>query len=208
MIDLYYWNTPNGQKISIALEEFGLRYTTHFVNLGKGDQKSAAYVALNPNGRIPTIVDNDPYDGGAPLAVFESGAILQYLGDKTGKLFPIEARARAEVTGWLMWQMGAVGPMIGQAEHFAHHAPEKIPYAIERYQNETKRLVAILDSRFSHREFVTNELSIADIALYPWALALSKAGVELDNFGYVRSWLSKLGERPAFKRGMALVPPA
>src|ERR1043166_7784489 len=164
MIDLYYWATPNGKKISIALEELALPYQVFPINIGRGDQFKPEFLAISPNNRIPAIVDRAPADGGAPVSVFEAGAILLYLADKRGQLLPRDVRGRTAAHEWLMWQMGGIGPMFGQANHFAAYAPERIPYAISRYLNETKRLLKVLNTRLEGREFVAGSYSIADIA--------------------------------------------
>ncbi|MCX7355524.1 MAG: glutathione S-transferase N-terminal domain-containing protein, partial [Alphaproteobacteria bacterium] len=178
MIDLYTWGTPNGRKASIALEELALPYKTHPIDIGKGDQVKPDYLAINPNGKIPAIVDPDGPDG-KPMAVFESGAILIYLAEKAGKLLPKDARGRSVAIQWLMFQMGGVGPMFGQAHHFRRFAPEKIPYAVDRYTNETKRLYDVLDRRLKDVEFLAGDYSIADIATYPWAARHEWQGVAL-----------------------------
>lgn len=201
MIDLYFWPTPNGLKISIALEEMRLPYTLKPVNIGRGEQFAPEFLALSPNNRMPAIVDHAPADGGAPLSVFDSGAILLYLADKTGLLLPKDARGRAEVTEWLMWQMGGLGPMSGQAGHFAIYAAEKIPYAIERYTKEVRRLYAVLDRRLAAREFVARDFSIADIAIWPWILD-GRYGIDLGaEFPNLARWRALVGERPAVVRG-------
>jgi GST-like protein len=201
MIDLYFWPTPNGLKISIALEELGLPYTLRPVNIGKGEQFRPEFLAISPNNRMPAIVDHAPADGDAPLSVFESGAILLYLGDKTGELLPRDARGRAEVTEWLMWQMGGLGPMSGQAGHFAIYAAEKIPYAIERYTKEVRRLYAVLDKRLADREHVAGAFSIADIAIWPWVIE-GRYGIDLGaDFPNVARWKAHVGSRPAVARG-------
>ncbi len=201
MIDLYFWPTPNGLKISIALEEMGLPYALKPVNIGRGEQFTPEFLALSPNNRMPAIVDHAPADGGAPLSVFESGAILLYLADKTGLLLPKDPRGRAEVTEWLMWQMSGLGPMSGQAGHFAIYAAEKLPYAIERYTKEVRRLYAVLDQRLAAREFVAREFSIADIAIWPWVID-GRYGIELGvDFPNLARWRTHVGERPAVLRG-------
>jgi GST-like protein len=205
MIDLYFWQTPNGRKISVALEELELPYTVHPVNISRGDQFKPEFLAISPNNRIPAIVDRAPADGGAPISVFESGAILLYLADKTGKLIPRDVRGRTQVLEWLMWQMGGVGPMFGQAGHFAVYAPEKIPYAIERYGNESLRLTRLLNTRLADHEFIAGAYSIADIAVYPWIVA-ARARVLPDPAAlpHVTRWLDALAARPAVARGMAV----
>ena len=204
MIDLYFWATPNGKKISVALEELELAYKVHPINIGRGEQFTPEFLAISPNNRIPAIVDHAPAGGGAPISVFESGAILIYLAEKTGKLLPTEVRSRTQVFEWLMWQMGGIGPMFGQANHFVAYAPERIPYAVTRYMNETKRLLKVLDTRLAGREFVAGAYSIADIASYPWVVSardrLIKEDFEYPNVG---RWLDAIGARPAVVRGMA-----
>jgi len=168
MIDLYYWPTPNGHKITIFLEEAGVAYKIHPVNIGKGEQFVPDFLKIAPNNRMPAIVDTEPKDGGAPISVFESGAILLYLAEKTGKFIPGDIRGRTRVLEWLFWQMGGLGPMAGQNGHFNLYAPEKIPYAIDRYVNETNRLYGVLDKQLSKHEFVAGDYSIADMSSYPW----------------------------------------
>ena len=201
MIDLYTWGTPNGRKASIMLEEMGLPYRLHSVDIGKGEQRKPEYLALNPNGKIPTIVDEDG-PGGAPITVFESGAILIYLADKTGKLLSTEPRARLLALQWLMFQMGGVGPMFGQAHHFLRAAPEPIPYAVERYLKETRRLYGVLDHRLGEAAYLAGEYSIADIATYPWVARHGWHKVELAAFPNVERWFAAIGARPAVERGM------
>ncbi|MGE0095550.1 MAG: glutathione S-transferase N-terminal domain-containing protein [Alphaproteobacteria bacterium] len=203
MIDLYTWGTPNGRKASIALEELALPYKVHPIDIGKGDQFKPEYLAINPNGKIPSIVDPDGPDG-KPISVFESGAILIYLAEKTGKLLPKDARGRSVAIQWLMFQMGGVGPMFGQAHHFRRFAPEKIPYAIDRYTNETKRLYGVLDRRLEDAEFLAGDYSIADIATYPWVARHEWQGASLVEFSSVKRWFDVLSARPAVARGMAV----
>jgi GST-like protein len=204
MIDLYYWTTPNGHKITLFLEEVGLPYTIIPVNIGTGDQFKPDFLAIAPNNRIPAIVDHQPADGGAPLSVFESGAILLYLADKTGKLIPTNVRERAEVLQWLFWQMGGLGPMAGQNHHFSQYAPEKIPYAIDRYVNETGRLYAVMNKRLGDRSFIAgNEYSIADIAAYPWIVPHERQSQNLDNFPHLKRWFEAIHARPATVRAYA-----
>ncbi len=200
MIDLYYWTTPNGHKITIFLEETGLPYALKPVNIGKGEQFNPAFLRISPNNRIPAIVDHQPADGGEPISIFESGAILQYLAEKTGKLLPGDIRGRTEVMEWLFWQMGGLGPMLGQNHHFNQYAPEKIPYAIERYMKETERLYGVLDHRLANREFITAQYSIADIAAYPWIVSYRKQRVDLQEFPNVKRWLDAIQTRPAVQR--------
>jgi GST-like protein len=205
MIDLYFWGTPNGKKISIALEELELPYKVFPINIGRGDQFKPEFLAISPNNRIPAIVDHDPADRGPAISVFESGAILLYLADKTGKLYPTDVRGRTEVHEWLMWQMGGVGPMFGQANHFTVFAPEKVPYAIDRYINETKRLLRVLNTRLANRAFVAGAYSIADIALFPWVTAARERLVQdVGDYPHVMRWLDAINVRPPVVRGMAV----
>ena len=200
-IDLYYWPTPNGWKITIMLEECGLAYTLHPVNIGKGDQFKPEFLAISPNNRMPAIVDPNGPDG-RPISVFESGAILQYLGRKTGQFYPSDERQRVEVDQWLFWQMGGFGPMLGQVHHFRIYAPEKIPYAIDRYTNEANRLYGVLNKRLADREFVAGDYSIADMAIAPWAKLWERQGQNIDEFPHVRRWLQAVLPRPAVERGL------
>jgi GST-like protein len=205
MIDLYFWQTPNGRKISIALEELALPYQIFPINIGRGDQFKPEFLAISPNNRIPAIVDHEPADGGPPLSVFESGAILLYLAEKTGKLMPTELRSRTAVLEWLMWQMGGIGPMFGQANHFAVYAPEKLPYAIDRYLNEARRLIRVLDTRLADREFVAGAYSIADIASFPWVVsARDRFFKDFAEWPNASRWLDAIAARPAVARGMTV----
>lgn len=197
MIDLYYWTTPNGHKITMFLEEVGLPYTLVPINIGTGDQFKPEFLKISPNNRIPAIVDREPADGGEPISVFESGAILLYLAEKTGKLIPANIRDRAEVLQWLFWQMGGLGPMAGQNHHFTQYAPEKIPYAINRYVNETGRLYAVLDKRLSDREFIAGDYSIADMAAYPWIVPYEKQNQKIEDFPNLQRWFEAIKARPA-----------
>ena len=201
MIDLYTAATPNGHKVSIALEELGLPYRTHALSFDKREQKSPAFLAINPNGRIPAIVDRDNDD----FAVFESGAILIYLAEKTGRLLPKDAKGRSLVMQWLMFQMGGVGPMQGQANVFFRYFPEKLQGPIDRYQHETRRLYEVLDTRLGQAEYLAGDYSIADIATYPWVRIHDWAGVSVDGLTHLQRWIDALGERPAVQRGL-LVP--
>ena len=203
MIDLYYWTTPNGHKMTLFLEEAGLPYTIKPVNISKGEQFRPGYLAISPNNRIPAIVDHAPADGGAPLAVFESGAILLYLAEKTGRFIPAGLRGRNEVLQWLFWQMGGLGPMAGQNHHFTQYAPEKIPYAIDRYVKETNRLYGVLNRRLAERAFVAGDYSIADMAAYPWIVPWTRQGQNLDDFPHVRRWFDAIRARPATVRAYA-----
>ena len=198
MIDLYTSATPNGWKVSVALEELGLRYQVHAIDLSKAEQKTEAYLRLNPNGRIPTIVDRDNDD----FAVFESGAILMYLAEKTGRLMPTDARGRSRVVQWLMFQMGGVGPMMGQANVFFRYFPEKIQPAIDRYQNESRRLFEVLDQRLGESEWLADDYSIADIANWCWVRTHRWSGVSIDGLPHLRRWLDAMKARPACRRGI------
>jgi GSH-dependent disulfide-bond oxidoreductase len=200
MIDLYYWTTPNGHKITIYLEEAGLAYKIIPVNISKGDQLKPEFLTISPNNRIPAIVDREPTGGGAPVAVFESGAILQYLAEKTGKLMPSNLRGRYEVIQWLFWQMGGLGPMAGQNHHFSQYAPEKIPYAIDRYVKETNRLYGVLNKRLADRAFIAGDYSIADIAAYPWIVPHQRQGQSLEDFPHLKRWFEAIRSRPATVR--------
>ena len=200
MIELHSWPTPNGWKISIALEEMALPYETHWINIGRGDQFKPDFLAISPNNRIPAIVDKSVTP---PISVFETGAILVYLAEKTGQFLPTEPRARAEVLAWLFWQVGGLGPMLGQHGHFKLYAKDKIPYAIERYADETNRLYGVLDRRLAGREYVAGDYSIADMACWPWVVTYKAQGIDLAAFSNVRRWYDKLKERPALQRGFA-----
>ncbi|MDB4974198.1 MAG: thiol:disulfide oxidoreductase [Myxococcaceae bacterium] len=203
MIDLHYWTTPNGHKITLFLEETGLPYRIVPVHIGKGEQFAPDFLRIAPNNRIPAIVDHAPADGGAPLALFESGAILLYLADKTKQLIPQDLRGRNVALQWLFWQMAGLGPMAGQNNHFAHAAPEKIPYAIERYVKETSRLYAVLDKQLSGREFIAGEYSIADLASYPWIVAHERQQQKLADFPNLERWFHAIRARPATDRAYA-----
>ena len=203
MIDLYYWTTPNGHKITMFLEETGIPYRIVPVDIGTGAQFAPEFLAIAPNNRIPAIIDHDPAGGGAPLAVFESGAILLYLAEKTGRLLPADLRGRTQVSQWLFWQMANLGPMAGQNHHFARYAPERIPYAIERYVNETNRLYGVLNERLSGRSFIAGDYSIADIACYPWIVPHERQGQKLANFPHLARWFHAIRERPATVRAYA-----
>ena len=204
MIDLYTWGTPNGRKASIMLEECGLPYRTHAINIGKNDQFTAEFVAINPNSKIPAIVDSAGPDG-KPISLFESGAILLYLAGKTGKFLPASVRGKYEALQWLMFQMGGVGPMIGQAHHFLRAAPEKVPYGIERYSKETRRLYGVLDRRLAGAAFLAaGKYGIADMATFPWIARHEWHQVDLAEFPNVKRWYDAIGARPAVVRGMAV----
>ncbi len=205
MIDLYYWTTPNGHKVTLFLEETGLAHRILPINIGKGEQFAADFLRISPNNRIPAMVDQAPADGGAPVSLFESGAILLYLADKTGQFITPDLRGRAETLQWLFWQMGGLGPMAGQNHHFTQYAPEKVPYAIERYTKETARLYAVLNKRLADREFVAGGYSIADMAIYPWIVPHSRQGQNLDDFPHLKRWFEAIRARPATQRAYALV---
>jgi GST-like protein len=197
MIHLHYWPTPNGHKITLFLEETGMSYEIQPVNIGKGDQFKPDFLTIAPNNRMPAIVDDQPADDGAPISIFESGAILLYLAEKTGKFIAPDLRGRVEVMQWLFWQMGGLGPMAGQNNHFAHYAPEKLAYAIDRYVKETGRLFAVLDRRLADREFVAGAYSIADMASYPWTTAHVRMGQNIDDFPHLKRWQETIKARPA-----------
>ena len=208
MIDLYYWPTPNGHKITIFLEEAGLPYTIHPVNIGKGEQFNPEFLKIGPNNRMPAIVDHNPADGGAPVSVFESGAILLYLAEKTGQFISKDLRSRVATLEWLFWQMGGLGPMAGQNHHFSVYAPEKIPYAIDRYVKETNRLYGVLNRRLEGRDFIVDALSIADMACYPWIVQHERQGQNLDDFPNIKRWFEAIKARPsvveAYAKGAAI----
>lgn len=202
-IELHYWPTPNGHKISIFLEEAGLDYQIIPVNIGAGDQFKPEFLRLSPNNRMPAIVDRAPADGGEPISIFESGAILLYLAEKTGQFLPSTFRARKVVSEWLFWQVGGLGPMAGQNHHFGHYAPEKIPYAIERYVNETNRLYGVLDKQLDGRDFIAGEYSIADMACYPWVVPHERQQQNLADFPHLKRWFEAIQARPAVERAYA-----
>src|SRR5579864_8991210 len=197
MIDVHYWTTPNGHKVTIFLEEAGLEYKIIPINIGKGEQFKTDFLAVAPNNRIPAIVDHAPADGGKPISVFESGAILVYLGDKTGKFIGKDIRSRNEAMQWLFWQMGGLGPMAGQNNHFAHYALDKIPYAIDRYRNEVNRLYGVLNKKLAGRDFIAGEYSIADMASYPWVVPYERQGQKLEDFPNLKAWFERIKARPA-----------
>ena len=208
MIDLYYWPTPNGHKISIFCEEAGVEYQLKPVNIGKGEQFNPEFLKFSPNNRMPAIIDQSPKDGGAPVTLFESGAILLYLSEKTGKFIPADLRGRFNVIQWLMWQMGGLGPMAGQNGHFTAYAPEKLPYAIDRYVKETNRLYGVLDNQLAKSEFVAGKYSIADMASYPWIVPYERHGQDLNQFPHLKRWFEAIKARPAvvraYEKGEAL----
>lgn len=200
MIDVYYWTTPNGHKITIFVEEAAIPYKIVPVNIGAGDQFQPDFLKIAPNNRMPAIIDHAPADAGAAISVFESGAILQYLAEKTGKFLPVDIRGRTEVMQWLYWQMAGLGPMAGQNHHFVQYAPEHIPYAVERYVKETNRLYGVLNKRLADREFVADTYSIADMAIYPWIVPYERQGQKLENFPHLKRWFETIQVRPAVQR--------
>ena len=208
MINLYYWPTPNGNKITIMLEECVLEYTIYPVDITSGDQFLPEFLKLSPNNRMPAIVDYDPIGGGAPIELFESGAILIYLAEKTGLFYPSDLRERYNVLKWLMWQMGGLGPMAGQCHHFNRFAPEKIPYAIDRYKNETSRLYGVLNGVLEQQDFIVASYSVADMAIYPWIARYEWQGINLNDFPNIKRWFESIQSRPqtqrAYERGEAV----
>jgi GSH-dependent disulfide-bond oxidoreductase len=205
MIDLYTWPTPNGHKIHIMLEECGLPYRVHAIDIGAGDQFKPDFLKISPNNKMPAIVDTDGPDG-KPMSMFESGAILLYLASKTGKFLPKDTRGKFETLQWLMFQMGGVGPMLGQTHHFRIYAPEKIDYAINRYTNEAKRLYGVMDKRLAQSKFIAGkQYTIADIAIYPWLRSWQNQGIDWADFPHLKAWYDLIGERPAVQRGVAVL---
>jgi GST-like protein len=202
-IDLYFWPTPNGWKITIMLEELEAPYQVKYVNISKGEQFEPSFLAIAPNNRMPAIVDPDG-PGGAPISVFESGAILQYLGRKFGKFYPADERARVDVDQWLFWQMGGLGPMAGQAHHFRNYAPEKIQYGIDRYTNEVNRLYGVMNKRLADRDYLAGDYSIADMACIGWVIPYKNQGQDLDDFPHLKAWFERLHQRPAVLKGIAV----
>jgi GSH-dependent disulfide-bond oxidoreductase len=201
MIEVYSWATPNGHKVHVMLEECGLKYRAHPVDIGKGEQFAQEFLAISPNNKIPAITDPDG-PGGKPISLFESGAILLYLAGKTGRFLPIDTAAKYEVLQWLMFQMGGVGPMLGQAHHFRIYAPEKIPYAIDRYSNEARRLYGVMDKRLARSRYIGGpEYSIADIAIFPWLRSWKNQGIDWAEFPHLKGWFDEVGARPAVQRG-------
>ena len=205
MIDFYYWPTPNGWKVAIALEEMALPYTVVPINIGRGEQFTPSFASISPGNRTPAIVDRAPADGGEALAVAESGVILRYLADKTGRFFPQDLRRRLAAEQWLMWQMSQLGPMLGQHGHFALYAQDKIPYAIERYRQEALRLFKVLDRRLSDREHICDDYTIVDMACWPWVLTYKSQRIDLADFPHVRRWYDALKVRPGLRRGYDLL---
>ncbi|WP_284619978.1 glutathione S-transferase N-terminal domain-containing protein [Aquabacterium humicola] len=205
MIEVYSWATPNGHKVHVMLEECGLSYRVHAVDIGAGEQFDPAFLAISPNNKIPAIVDPDGPDG-KPIHLFESGAILLYLAAKTGKFLPDSVAGKYEVLQWLMFQMGSIGPMLGQAHHFRIYAPEKLPYAVERYTNEAKRLYGVMDKRLAKSKYLgCAEYSIADIAVFPWLRSWKNQGIDWKDFPYLKGWFDEIGNRPAVKRGVEVL---
>lgn len=204
MIQFHYWPTPNGHKVALFLEEAGLPYELHPVDIGAGDQFRPEYLAISPNNKMPAIVDTDPADGGVPLPVFESGAILLYLAEKTGRFLPADLRGRTAALEWLFWQMAGLGPMTGQYGHFHVYAPESIPYAKDRYLREAQRLLGVLDRRLAGRDYIAGDYGIADMACHPWINAYSKAPIDLEPYPDVRRWHAGVAARPAVQRAYAL----
>ena len=205
MIDLHYWPTPNGHKVTLMLEESGLPYRIQPVDIGRGAQFEPAFLEISPNNRMPAIVDHAPADLGAPVSVFESGAILLYLAEKTGRFLPRDLRGRTAALEWLFWQMGGLGPMTGQYGHFSVYAPEKVPYAIERYTKETMRLLGVLEKRLAGRDFIVgDDYTIADMAAYPWIDAYESAPLDMEAFPEIRRWRTAIAARPATERAYAL----
>ena len=203
MIDLYYWTTPNGHKITIFLEETGLPYKIFPINIGKGEQFKADFLAISPNNRIPAIVDHAPPDNGQPISVFESGAILFYLANKTEKFIAKDIRGRVQTLEWLFWQMGGLGPMAGQNNHFTHYAQEKLPYAIDRYNKEVNRLFGVMNKRLADRSYLAGDYSIADMACYPWVVPWERQGQNIADFPHLKRWLETIADRDAVKRAYA-----
>ena len=207
-IQLYYWSTPNGHKITIFLEEAEVDYQIHPVDIAKGEQFESEFLKISPNNRIPAIIDTAPADGGEPISVFESGAILQYLAEKTGKFLPNNLRSRIVATEWLFWQVGGLGPMAGQNHHFNRYAPEKIPYAIDRYVNETNRLYGVLNEQLAEQDYIAGSYSIADMACYPWIVPYATQQQNLDDFPHLQRWFDAIASRPAvikaYEKGQAV----
>ena len=203
MIELHYWPTPNGHKITMFLEEAGLAYQIFPVNIGKGEQFRPAFLKISPNNRMPAIIDRAPADGGAPLSVFESGAILVYLAEKSGRFLPADLRGRYSALEWLFWQVGGLGPMAGQNHHFSQYAPEKNQYAIDRYVKETNRLYGVLDRRLGETDYLAGDYSIADMAAYPWVVPYERQGQKLEDFPNLKRWFEAVASRPAVERAYA-----
>lgn len=207
MIDFYYWTTPNGHKVTLFLEETGLDYNIIPVNIGEGDQFKADFLAIAPNNRIPAIVDHEPLGGGAPLSLFESGAILEYLADKTGQFLAASGAERYQTLQWLHWQMGGLGPMLGQNHHFNRYAPEKVPYAQERYINESRRLYGVLEKQLAGRDFIVgDQYTIADMASFPWTMYYEYQSIDIDDYPNIKAWMARINDRPATQRAYAIIP--
>jgi GST-like protein len=204
MIDLHYWPTPNGWKVTIFLEEAGLSYTLVPVNINAGEQFTPGFLKISPNNRMPAIVDHDPPGGGAPISIFESGAILQYLAEKTGKFMPKDVRGKYEVLQWVNWQVGGLGPNCGQNHHFAAYASEKIPYAINRFVNETNRLYGVLNKQLAGRDYIAGDYSIADMMCWPWIVPYERQGQKLEDFPHLQRWFERMKARPAVAKGYAV----
>lgn len=202
-IELYYWPTPNGWKVTIMLEELGVPYEVKYVNIGRGEQFEPSFLKISPNNRMPAIIDPEG-PGGEPISVFESGAILQYLGRKFGRFYPADERARVAVEEWLFWQVGGLGPMAGQAHHFRQYAPEKIPYAVDRYTNEVNRLYGVMNKRLAEGQFLAGDYSIADMASYGWVRPYKNQGQDLDDFPNLKRWFETIGARPAVVRAVEI----
>ena len=205
MIHLHSWPAPNGHKVQILVEELGIPYTLVPIDITKGEQHTPVYRAINPNTKIPAIIDDEPLDGGGPITIFESGAIMLYLAEKTRRFIPAEPRRRIEMLQWLFWQVGGLGPMMGQAQHFFRYAPSPVPYAIERYQKETRRLLTVLDQRLAGRDYLCDDYSITDMACFPWVRIHKYTGVGLDDFANVQAWYGRVRSRPAVGRGLDLL---
>ena len=206
MIEVWTWPTPNGHKVHIALEELGLPYKVVPINIGKGDQFKPEFLAIAPNNRIPAMVDHEPKGGGKPISIFESGAMLLYLAEKTGKFIPADLHGRYDVIQWTFWQMGGLGPMAGQNHHFRNYAQEKIKYAIDRYVNETNRLYGVLNKRLADREFIGGQYSIADMACYPWVVPWERQGQNIADFPHLKRWFEAIKARPAVVKAYAWTP--
>ncbi len=206
MIDVHYWTTPNGHKITIFLEEAGLKYKIIPVNIGKGEQFKAEFLSVSPNNRIPAIVDHDPPGGGKPISVFESGAILLYLAEKTGKFIAKDIRGRVATLEWLFWQMGGLGPMSGQNNHFSNYAVDKIQYAMDRYRNEVNRLYGVMNKRLADHEYLAGDYSIADMACYPWVVPWERQGQKMADFPHLKRWLDAIAKRPAVIKAYEWTP--
>jgi GST-like protein len=203
-IDVYYWPTPNGWKVTILLEELGVPYNVVMVNIGKGEQFTPDFLKISPNNRMPAIVDHEPVGGGGPLAVFESGAILEYLAEKYGKFLPQDVRGKYEVLQWVYWQMGGLGPMSGQANHFRNYAADKIAYAINRYTDEVNRLYGVMNIQLADREYLAGAYSIADMISWPWVVAYERMGQDLNEFPHLKRWFETMKARPGVERGFAV----